>query len=63
MCMCVCVCVCVCVRSVCKRLSQWWLVLVLLGVNATLGDRCGQFHSFREVKCLQGFFKTLLIGM
>ena len=44
------------------KLSQWWLVFVLLGVDATLGDGCGiweQLHSFRKMKYLQGYSKTL----
>ena len=43
--------------GVCKWLSQWWLVFVLMEVDATLGVGCGiwqHFHSFREIKCLQG---------
>ena len=35
---------------------------VLLGVDATLSDECGilkYLHSFREVKCLQGYPKTV----
>ena len=48
------------------RLSQWWLVFVLLGVGATLGDGCGiweHLHNFGEVKCLQGYSKTLWMGI
>ena len=30
-----------CVWSVCGRLSQWWLVFVLLGFDATLSNGCG----------------------
>ena len=67
---CVCVCVCVCVRahacacacSVFKWLSQWWFVFILLGVDATLGNECGiweHLHSFRELKCVQDYSKTL----
>ena len=64
----VCVCVCVCVYTwiVCWWLSQWWLVFVLLEVDATLGDGCGiweRFHSFREVKCFQVSFKILWMGV
>ena len=36
-----CVCVCVCVWSVRRRLSQCWVVFVLLGVDATLSVGCG----------------------
>ena len=42
-------------------IKQWWLVFVLLGVDATLGKGCSiqeQLHSFREVKYLQGCSKT-----
>ena len=63
---CVCVCVCVCMCFVCRWLSQWWLVFVLLEVDATLGDGCGileSLHSFREVKCLQGYSKILWMGI
>ena len=38
--------------SACRRLSQWWLVFVLLGVHAILSDGCGIWYhlqSFREV--------------
>ena len=27
--------------SVCRRLSQWWLVFILFGVDATLSDGVG----------------------
>ena len=40
------------------------MVFVLLGVDATLGDGCRireHLHSFRGVKCLQGYFKTISI--
>ena len=50
------------VRCVCKWLSQCWLAFVLLWVGATLGNGSGireQLHSFREVKCLQVYSKTL----
>ena len=33
--------------SVC-RLSQWWLVFVLLGVDATLGDGCEIWENLDE---------------
>ena len=33
--LCVCVCVCVCVWRFCGWLSQWWLIFVLLDVDAT----------------------------
>ena len=41
-------------------IKQWWLVFVLLGVDATLDNGCRiqQLHSFREVKYLQGCSKT-----
>ena len=38
------------------------VVFILLEVDVTLGDGCGireRWHSFREVKCLQGCSKTL----
>ena len=37
----------------------------LLGFDATLDNGCGigeQLHSFREVICFQGHFKTLPIS-
>ena len=33
-----------------------------MGIDATLGDECGiweHLHSLREMKCLQGYSKTL----
>ena len=53
-----------CVWSVC-RLSQLWLVFVLLGVDATLGNGCGIWEhllSFNEEKCLQVYSRTLVMG-
>ena len=47
--------------SVCKWSNQWWLVFVLLGVDATLGDEYEiweHLHSFREVKCLLSYSRT-----
>ena len=38
----------------------------LLEVDSTFGDKCGiweHLHSFREVKCLQGYFKPLWMGI
>ena len=53
-------------KSVSRWLTEWWLVFVLLGVDTTLGDGCGiwqHIHSFREVECLQGYSKTVLMGI
>ena len=39
---------------------------VLFGIDATLVDVCGiseHLHSFREVKCLQGYLKSLWMGV
>ena len=36
------------------------------GVDATLSNGCGiwwHFHSFREVKCFQGYSKILEMGI
>ena len=51
--------------SVWRWLSQLWLVFVLWEVDATLIIGCGiweHFQSFRKVKCLQGYPKTLWTG-
>ena len=51
--------------SAIRWLSPWWLVFVLSGFDATLGDGGIReyLHSFREVKCLQGYYsKTLWMG-
>ena len=48
-------------RIECRWLTQWWLVFVLLEVDATLGDECEiweHLHSYRDVKCLQDYSKT-----
>ena len=40
------------------------MVFVLLGVDAAQSDVCGiwvNLHSSREEKCLQGYFKTLVV--
>ena len=40
-----------CIWSICRWLSEWWLIFVLLGIDATLGDGCGiweHLHSFRK---------------
>ena len=50
------------VWSVCRWLSQLGLVLVLLRVDATLGDGFGiweHLYSFREVNCLERLFLKL----
>ena len=42
------------------------MVSILLEVDAILGDGCGireHLHSFREVKYLQGYSKTLWTGI
>ena len=42
-------------------IKQWWLVFVLLGVDATLGNGCRiqeHLHSFRKVKYFQICSKT-----
>ena len=39
---------------------------VLFGIDATLVDVSGiweHLHSFREVKCLQGYLKSLWMGV
>ena len=39
---------------------------MMVGFDATLGDGCGIWellHSIREVKCLQGYTKTLWMGI
>ena len=43
-----------------------WLLSVHLEIDATLDEGCGiweYLHSFREVKCLQGYSKTLSMGI
>ena len=53
-----------CVWSVCRWLDQWWLVFVLLGVDGTLGDGGGIWeYLHREVKCIQGYCKTLWMSI
>ena len=56
----------VCVEFFLYDKAQCWLAFVLLGVDATLGDECRipeHVHSFREVECPQGYFKTFWMGI
>ena len=58
--MCVCVCVCGGGGGVCRRLSQWWLVFILLGIDATLSDRVCE--KFRGSEMSPGLFQDFMDG-
>ena len=52
--------------SIVKDLSQLWLLFVLLGIDATLGDGCRIWEhllNFKDVKRLQGDSKILCMGI
>ena len=39
------------------------VIFVLLEFDATLGEGFENLRSFWEIKCLQGYSKTLLMGI
>ena len=49
----------------CKWLSQWWLVSVLLKVDAALGDGCRiweHLHNFKKSEMSAGLFQHFMDG-
>ena len=42
-----------CMWSICRWLSQWWLVFVLLGIDATLVDGCGVWEYLQSLSELK----------